>query len=113
MNFIELAIKRYVGTFLIFGMLAVLGLLAVTSLPVSYYPEFSVPVAFVQTAYPGAGPESVESEVTKPLEEAISGISGLDQIQSTSREGFSLVQVSYAFGVDIAEKKRELQERWP
>jgi HAE1 family hydrophobic/amphiphilic exporter-1 len=111
MNFIELAIKKYVGTFLIFGMLAVLGLLAVTSLPVSYYPEFSVPVAFVQTAYPGAGPESVESEVTKPLEEAISGISGLDQIQSTSREGFSLIQVSYSFGVDIAEKKRELQEK--
>lgn len=111
MNTIRYFIQRYVGTLLITAVLLIIGVISFFSLPVSYYPEFSVPTAIIITAYPGASPEVVENEITKPIEEAISTISGLDQINSTSREGFSQIIVNYSFGVNIEKKQREIQER--
>jgi HAE1 family hydrophobic/amphiphilic exporter-1 len=111
MNAIRYLIERYVGTILIASLLVILGILGFFGLPVSYYPEFSVPAAIIITAYPGASPEAVETDVTRPIEEAISTVSGLDLINSVSREGFSQVVVNYAFGVNIDAKKREIQER--
>ncbi len=111
MNVIRYFIQRYVGTLLITAVLIIIGFISFFSLPVSYYPEFSVPAAIIITAYPGAGPEVVENDITKPIEEAISTISGLEQINSTSREGFSQIIVNYAFGVNIEKKQREIQEK--
>ncbi|MCX7994357.1 MAG: efflux RND transporter permease subunit [candidate division WOR-3 bacterium] len=111
MNVIRYFIQRYVGTLLITSVLVIIGIISFQSLPVSYYPQFSVPAAIIITAYPGASPEIVENDVTKPIEEAISTISGVDQITSTSREGFSQIIVNYAFGVSIDKKQREIQEK--
>lgn len=111
MNFFQLIIRRSVGTFLIIAAAVILGLFFVQTLAVSFYPDFSVPALFINTAYPGAGPETVESEVSKLIEESISTISGIDEIQSTSSEGFSLVRVAFAFGEDIDLKNQEIQEK--
>ncbi len=111
MELIKLFIKRYVGTFLIIGILTGLGIIASFNLPVSYYPDFSVPALFITTVYPGADPESVENDVTQIIEESLSAISGIEEISSTTQEGFSTVTVNFAFGVDIKEKTRSVQEK--
>jgi HAE1 family hydrophobic/amphiphilic exporter-1 len=104
-------IEHYNGTLLLVGLAVILGLAGLTQLPVSFYPDFTVPAAIILTAYPGAGPEEVESEVSKPLEQAVSTISEVDLIESVSQEGFSRVIVSFSFGADVEAKKRQVQER--
>lgn len=110
MSFFQLLIKKSVSVFLIMSVLVITGIIASNSLPVSFYPDFSVPALFINTAYPGADPESVEQSVTKPIEDAISSVSGIESISSTSQESFSLVQVSFDFGVDTGEKTDEIQK---
>lgn len=111
MRFFRYLIEHYVGTLLLIGLALLLGLLGLFQLPVSFYPDFTVPVAIVITPYPGAGPESVEYAVTKPLEQSLATLSGIDLIESTSREGFSQLVVSFSYGADTEQKKREIQEK--
>lgn len=111
MGFFRYVIEHYAGVLLIIGLAVVLGLLGLAQLPVSFYPDFTVPAAIIITPYPGAGPEAVEADVTRPLEEAVSTVSGIDLIESYSQEGFSRLVLSFAFGEDIEAKKRQVQER--
>lgn len=110
-SFYRYLMEHYTATLLLVGLAIVLGLFGLGQLPVSYYPDFSVPAAIIITAYPGAGPEAVEEEVTRPLEESVSTLSGIDRIESVSQEGFSRITLSFSFGVDVEAKKREVQER--
>jgi HAE1 family hydrophobic/amphiphilic exporter-1 len=80
--------------------LVVIGAFAYPRLGVDQYPEVDFPVVAISTAYPGASAESVESEVTRPLEEAINTISGIDELISRSFEGRSIVTVQFDLSVD-------------
>lgn len=111
MVFFRYVIEHYAGTLLLVGLAAALGLLGLSQMPVSFYPDFTVPAAIILASYPGAGPEAVEAEVARPLEQAVATVSGVDLIESTSQEGFCRVVVSFAFGQDIEAKRREVQEK--
>ena len=79
----------------------VLSQVALSRLPVDLFPRISIPSITAQTQYPGAGPEEVERTVTYPIEQAISRVSGVQQVVSTSRRGFSNVQVLFDWGRDL------------
>jgi HAE1 family hydrophobic/amphiphilic exporter-1 len=83
-------------------VIAAFGAFAVPSLKQQLLPSLEFPGAFVVTAYPGAAPEVVERQVTEPVETAMTGIPGLAEVTSTTREGSSTVQVEYEFGTDLA-----------
>ncbi|PWR12957.1 hydrogenase expression protein [Micromonospora acroterricola] len=85
------------------------GAFAVPSLKQQLLPSLEFPAAFIVAPYPGAGPEIVESQVTEPIENALQGIPGLDQITSTSREGAATVQVMYEFGTDLDDVVNKMQ----
>ncbi|MDG4841313.1 efflux RND transporter permease subunit [Micromonospora sp. WMMD967] len=87
----------------------VFGAFAVPSLKQQLLPSLEFPAAFIVAAYPGAGPEIVESQVTEPIENALQGIPGLDKITSTSREGSATVQVTYEFGTDLDDVVNKMQ----
>ncbi|SCE95314.1 hydrophobic/amphiphilic exporter-1, HAE1 family [Micromonospora coriariae] len=87
----------------------VFGAFAVPSLKQQLLPSLEFPAAFIVAAYPGAGPEIVESQVTEPIENALQGIPGLDQVTSTSREGAATVQVLYEFGTDLDDVVNKMQ----
>jgi len=76
--------------------LCVLGLFSYSQLRVERLPDISPPIVFVSIAYPGASPEAVEVEVTKPVELALNGIAGVKMIRSNSFEGRSETGVEYA-----------------
>jgi HAE1 family hydrophobic/amphiphilic exporter-1 len=80
--------------------LVVLGYRSLTELPVDRYPSVDFPFVSVVTIFPGAGPEDVEDSVVKPIEDAVAGIPGIDQLISISQEGVGLVVVAFEEGVD-------------
>ncbi|MEV0898669.1 efflux RND transporter permease subunit [Actinoplanes sp. NPDC049802] len=77
------------------------GLYAIPSLKQQLFPSIELPAAFVSAVLPGASPEAVEDQVTKPIEDAVKGIDGIDSVTSTSRESVSSVVVLFEFGTDI------------
>ena len=98
MNLSELCIRRPVFASVLSLVILLVGLMAYSRLPVREYPNIDEPVVSVTTDYTGASPEIIESQVTQPLEEVLSGIEGVDVIVSQSREGRS--QISVRFRID-------------
>jgi multidrug efflux pump subunit AcrB len=91
--------------------LAVLGLFAYNRLRVEQMPEVSLPFVFVQTNYPGANPEVVETDVTKPIEYAINTVSGAQLIRSNSKEGRSDVFAEFRMGTDMGRAVQDVRDK--
>ncbi|MFN3565400.1 MAG: efflux RND transporter permease subunit [Burkholderiaceae bacterium] len=89
----------------------VLGLFSVQRLQVDQFPDVAFPVVVVQTDYPGASPESVESEVTRRIEEAVNTVSGLRALTSRSYSGTSLVVAEFELAVDPATATQDVREK--
>jgi HAE1 family hydrophobic/amphiphilic exporter-1 len=109
MNLPQLAIARPVFISMVTLMLVVLGVLALTRLPVDLYPDITYPVLAVRTSYDGAGPEEIESLISVPIEDVLSTVADVKTIRSISREGNSFVILEFNQGTDI--KYQETQVR--
>jgi HAE1 family hydrophobic/amphiphilic exporter-1 len=94
------AIRRPVWVFMLMIAAMVLGFLALRSLPVEQNPEIEFPFITIQTPYPGASPQEIETLVSKPIEDAVTTVNGIRSIQSTSLEGLSIVAIEFELGVD-------------
>lgn len=105
----DVSIKRPVFATMMMVALVVLGGVAFFRLAVDEYPDVTYPIIVAQTAYPGASPEVVEREVSKPIEEALNTIEGLKEITSTSSEGSSSVRLQFELGVDVMAMQPEVQ----
>ncbi|MBT2225405.1 efflux RND transporter permease subunit [Nonomuraea sp. NEAU-A123] len=91
-------------------VLSAFGAFTIPQLKQQLLPSLSFPGAFVIASYPGASPEIVEDQVTKPLEDSFQGIPGMEQMTSTSKEGMTQVQVAFAFGTDIEASINKMQQ---
>jgi len=80
------SIRRPIFTLMMMLGLIVLGLFSYIRLPIDQFPDVEIPVVAVQTIYPGASPETIEREVTRPMEEAFNPVEGVDRISSNSLE---------------------------
>ncbi|MSQ14709.1 MAG: efflux RND transporter permease subunit [Dehalococcoidia bacterium] len=120
MGLTRIALTRPVAICMFFMALAAMGAVAYTRLPVARFPNISFPSVSISVGYPGAAPEDVEALVTKPIEDAVIGLSGVDTIQSTSSEGSSRVTVRFLEGtdiniasIDIERKVNQVRRRLP
>src|SRR3954469_9951306 len=77
------------------------GLFAIPSLKQQLFPSIELPAAFIGAALPGAGPEIIQDQITKPIEDAVKGTDGVDSVTSTTREGSASIVVAFTFGTDI------------
>src|SRR5688572_10466253 len=111
MTLSSVAIKRPVFTVMIMVGLLVLGLVGFRRLGSDLFPDVSFPAVVVTVPYPGASPEEVETLISKPVEDAVVSINGIDRVRSFSREGSSLVFVLFELGSDISEAATEVRER--
>ena len=91
--------------------LVVLGLFSYFRLGVDLMPNVEFPYVVVQTTLRGAGPEEIESSVTKPLEEAVNAISGIEDLQSTSYEGQSVVVIKFKLEKDGDVAAQEVRDK--
>lgn len=91
----DLCIRRPVFATMLIGSLLVLGIVCYGRLGVDLFPRVDIPTVTITTALVGAGPEEIETRITKPIENAISTISGIDELRSQSVEGVSQVVVIF------------------
>ncbi len=111
MSIPRLAIHRPVTMFMISFVVMLLGGISLTRLPVDLMPESEFPSITVRVNYAGVGPLEIEELVTRPIEQAVSAIAGLEQVNSTSNEGNSQVRLQFAWGTDLNEAADEVRTR--
>jgi hydrophobe/amphiphile efflux-1 (HAE1) family protein len=107
----DLSIKRPVLTTMMSLLVIVLGLLGVTRLGTDLFPDVSLPFVAITTIYRGAGPSELESQVNKPLEDAVAGIQGVENIQSFSRDNLGLIFVQFKMTVPIDRAVQEVRDK--
>ena len=107
MKIVKLSIQRPIYVTVLFILLTVLGYLSFKSLSAELMPKFTPPLLNVQIIYPGASPSEVENSLTQKAEEVLSSMEGIDQMQSYSFEGMSMIMVSFDFGTDIDKAMTE------
>src|SRR5436190_8351444 len=106
----DFAIKRPIITVVTMIALVVFGLAALARLDTDEFPAIDSPIVFVAIAYPGASPDVVEREVVSRLEDKISGISGVDKINSTSRDGFAQILVQFVFSKPVDQATQDIRD---
>ncbi|HPF90891.1 MAG TPA: efflux RND transporter permease subunit [Flavobacteriales bacterium] len=111
MSITEVAIKRPLLITVIFVTLILFGFVSYKQLNYNLLPKFEANVVMVQTTYRGASPEEIQNTLTKPLEDAVSAIEGVDQIASTSMEGVSAITITLKSGTDVNNAQRDAERR--
>ena len=101
MNFIRTAVRWRHGTFVLFCLLAMFGILALFSLPLELQPGGDRPEITITTPYIGAGPAEVEDLITRPIEEVLEEVEGVEEITSNSRAGLSSITIEFSWGTDV------------
>src|SRR2546430_3647465 len=91
--------------------IVVLGVFSYARLRVEQMPDVTLPFVDVETAYPGASPEVVETDVSKPIEYAVNTVSGVKRIYSNSREGRSQVFVEFRLGTDVTRAIQDARDK--
>ena len=107
----DFSIQRPIVTVVTMVALVVFGVIALFNLKVDEFPDVAEPVIVVSIIYPGAAPEGVEREVLNPIEEVISGISGVDKIQSTAQDGFAQIITFFRYDKDLQEASQDIRDQ--
>ena len=117
---IKLFIRRPVYTTMLVMLLVVFGVTSYPSLGIDLYPDIDFPIVTVRITYTGASPEEMEGLITKPVEDAVSSVSGIKTLSSTSREGISETIIEFELGTnakmaanDVREKVAGVRRRLP
>ncbi len=111
MGFLEVFVRRPVFTTMIIATLVVLGLASFVQLGVDIFPKVDLPTITITTRLPGASPEEIESQITKPIEEVVNTISGLDELRSSTIEGQSQVFVTFVLERSVQEAANDVREK--
>ena len=107
----DISVKRPVLAAVISILIIVFGIVSFDRLTLREYPDIDPPVVTVQVSYPGAPANIVETRITQIVEERISGIAGIEFIQSTSRDGQSNVVIEFSVNRDIDSAANDVRDR--
>ena len=111
MKLADVSIERPVFATMMILALLVLGLFSYMKLNIDQFPDVDFPYVTATTVLPGAGPEQIETDVTKKIEDAVNTIGGLDHIQSISQENVSIVVIQFKLEVDGKQAAQEVREK--
>ncbi len=110
MWFTRISINNPVFAAMMMAAFLVIGLFSYERLKVDQFPDITFPVVVVQTAF-GASPESVESDVTRKIEEAVNTISGIDEISSHSYDALSVVIVQFDLSINVMQAAQDVRDK--
>jgi multidrug efflux pump len=111
MSLSAVSIRRPVLAIVMSLTVVLFGIIGFTYLGVREYPSVDPPIVTVSASYTGANAEVIESQLTEPLEESISGIAGIRTIKSTSTEGRSIITVEFELGVDMEAAANDVRDK--
>ncbi|MGN1401311.1 MAG: efflux RND transporter permease subunit [Bacillus sp. (in: firmicutes)] len=106
---VNFVLKNKLAVWLLTIIITASGIYSGTKMKMESIPDISIPYLIVMGVYPGATPEQVMEDVSIPMEKAIEGLEDVKAVYSTSSSNVSQVQVEYEFGIDMDEKKRQLE----
>jgi hydrophobic/amphiphilic exporter-1 (mainly G- bacteria), HAE1 family len=107
----RVAIKNPVFCAMVMFALMVMGIVSYMRLPIDAMPDVQVPIGVVFVSYPGASPQAVENDLTKPIENTLNPISGVKKIRSRSREGSSLVIVEFDMNIKMDVAIQDMRDK--
>lgn len=111
MNIAAPAVRNAITTTMIYLILVGFGLFSLGRLQLDMYPDVSFPTVMILTNYTGAGPEDIETLVTRPIEGAASAVKGVKELHSTSKSGTSVVEVRFNWGQDMEQAETDVRRR--
>ncbi len=111
MRLVDISVERPVLMTMLILAAVVLGIYSLQDLSVDLLPEVEFPIVTIRTIYPGAGPKEIETTVTKEIEDAISSVSGIKTVNSTSIEGVSIVFIEFNIGTDIDVAATDVKDK--
>ena len=107
----SLSVDNRISVFVIAILIFIVGLMSYNGMPKEAFPEIVTPEIYVGTPYPGNSPIDIERLITRPLEKEINSITGIDEINSTSVQGYSTIQVKFNFDVSPDEALRKVKDK--
>ncbi|HEX9973871.1 MAG TPA: efflux RND transporter permease subunit [bacterium] len=111
MNIAQGSVKRPILTTIIFIIIITLGIVSFWRLSIDLMPEVTFPTISVITSYSNVGPQEMEELISRPIEEALAAVQGVEEITSTSTEGTSSVRVSFTWGTDLDVAANDIRDR--
>lgn len=111
MKLTELSLQNRTAIVVLTAILIIGGFVSYQTIPKESNPSIEIPIYTITTIYPGIGPADMESQVTQPLERELQGISGVDEIRSTTTEGFSSIVVEFDLDTPMMEASQRVRER--
>jgi HAE1 family hydrophobic/amphiphilic exporter-1 len=111
MNISDFSIRRPVFTVMLILAIVAVGLVSLSRLPIDLMPDISFPTLSISTSYENTGPEEIEQIITRPIEEAMSAVPGVEEVFSVSSEGNSNVRVMFSWGTDLSAAADDVRER--
>ncbi|MBN2382116.1 efflux RND transporter permease subunit [bacterium] len=109
MNLPEYAIDKPVTTFMVFVAVVLIGLVSLFRLSVDLMPEIEFPSISIFTTYEGVGPEEIETLITRPIEQSVSSVQGIDRVESFSSEGRSRVQLRFTWDTQLEDAMNDIR----
>lgn len=109
-SIINFVMKNKLAVWLLTLIITATGTYAGTQMKLETIPDITIPVVTVTTVYPGATPEQVAKDVSEPFEKAVSNLSGVKTVSSTSYQNASSLQIEYEYGIDMKEAEAEVKE---
>jgi multidrug efflux pump subunit AcrB len=110
MNFSAWSIRKPLPAILIFLMLTALGLVGFNRLAVSQFPDLTLPTVTVTVTLPGASPTTMESQITRKVEDAVASVPEIDDLVSTVNEGVSVTRIAFELGRDSTRALDEVKD---
>ena len=110
MSLTDTVVRRPTTVIVIFALLTALAVVVYPNLAVELFPEMDLPMVIIYSTYQGASPQTMESRVTKLIESAISNVSGINSVSSTSSEGIALIMVEFAYGTDLDQASQAMND---
>jgi len=111
MKHTEIALRRPVTTVVVFVALALVGLIASRLLPLEKFPDIEFPGIFIQIPYEGSSPEEIERLITRPVEEALATLSGVERMSSTSTENDAQIFLQFDWDQNMGAKGIEARSK--
>ncbi len=106
---VNFVLKNKLAVWLLTIIITVSGIYSGTRMKMESIPDISIPYLIVMGVYPGATPEQVMNELSIPFEKSIESLEDVKAVYSTSSSNVAQVQVEYDYGIDMDEKKRQLE----
>ncbi|WP_407311679.1 efflux RND transporter permease subunit [Desulfosporosinus sp. SB140] len=110
MNVTEISVKKPAAMWMVVVLLVALGIIGYSNMGANLLPSMNIPVISVTTTYSGANAEDIRKDIIKPIEDAVSGISGVDTINSTAKEGYGTVTVTFKMSADMNTAYLDVQK---